>query len=58
VQLQYNSGYCTLTAVQQAQLGSYSAQLNLANAMLKFNLAVRDFELCQGVGTAGVPLVS
>jgi len=57
-QLQYDAGMSTLTDVQQAQLGSYTAQLNQAQALLDYNLALEDYNLCMGVGTKAANLAS
>lgn len=54
--LQYETGLATITTVQQANLGLYSAKLAQANALLTYNLAVEDFELAQGVGTTAASL--
>ncbi len=50
VQLQYDSGMATLSDVEEAQLGFYSAQLALSKTLLEYNLAVNAYELCSGVG--------
>ena len=55
-QLQYEKGYCTLTTVQQAQLGSYSAQLAQAKAFLDLKLAVEKYEYSTGVGLKAATL--
>ena len=57
-QLQYEAGMCTLTEVQQAQLGSYNAQLNQSKALLEYNLALEDYTLCQGIGISGASLTA
>ncbi len=54
--LQYEKGYCTLTTLQQAQLGSYSAQLARVKALLDLKLAVEKYELSTGVGTSAASL--
>lgn len=55
-QLQYDSGVTTLPTVQQANLGYYKAQLDQANALLTYNLAVEDYNLAQGVGVTAASL--
>lgn len=55
-QLQYDSGVTTLPTVQQANLGYYKAQLEQANALLDYNLAVEDYNLAQGVGVEAASL--
>ncbi|MCR5481270.1 MAG: TolC family protein [Clostridia bacterium] len=55
-QLQFNAGMCTITDVQQAQLGSTQAKLGQSAALLKYNLAVENYKLCSGYGTAAADL--
>ena len=55
-QLQYDSGVTTLPTVQQANLGYYKAQLEQANALITYNLAVEDYKLAQGVGVEAASL--
>ena len=55
--LQYEAGYATYTTVEQAQLGSYSAQIQQAQNLLTLKLAVDKYELSTGVGTEAASLV-
>jgi outer membrane protein TolC len=54
-QLQYDMGMATLTDVQQAQSGSYAAQLQHSQSLLKLKLAVMAYETSMTVGTYSVP---
>lgn len=57
-QLQYDSGMTTVTTVQQANYSCYNAQLEQSKALLEYNLAVEDFKLAQGLGTAAATIYS
>lgn len=54
-QLQYDMGMATLTDAQQAQSGSYAAQLQYSQNLLKLKLAVMAYETAVTVGTYSVP---
>lgn len=56
VKLQYEYGMTTLTTLQQANLGLTNAKIAQANALLEYNLAVKDFELAQGVGVTAAKI--
>jgi len=55
-ELQYDAGYCTLTVIQQAQLGSYQAQIAKAQALLDLALAVDEYEYSTGYGVKAASL--
>lgn len=58
VKLQYEYGMTTITTLQQTNLGLTNSKIALANALLEYNLAVKDFELAQGVGVTAATIAS
>ena len=58
VKVQFEYGMTTITTLQQANLGLTNSKIALANALLEYNLAVKDFELAQGVGVTAATIAS
>ena len=56
VELTYEEGLSTPEELLSTQVKVYQANLNVANATAAYNLAVREYENAQGIGTMRIPL--